>query len=179
MEPDRGAMLALAMNGEPLPLEHGFPVRMVVPGLYGFVSATKWLVDMELTTFEKKQSYWLDRGWSREAPIKTESRIDKPKGFERVAAGKVTVAGIAWAQHVGIDKVEVRVDNGAWTPAELATEVSTDTWRMWRVDLQLAPGSHTVQCRATDRNGQTQTEDRVDPIPDGATGWHTVSFTAA
>ena len=179
MEPDRGALLAIGMNGEPLPLEHGFPVRMVVPGLYGFVSATKWLADMELTTFEAAQSYWLKRGWGEKAPIKTQSRIDKPKPFERVDVGKVTVAGVAWSQHRGIDRVEVRADDGPWVVAELATEVSTDTWRMWRADLELGAGSHTLQCRSTDRTGATQPVERVDPIPDGATGWHSVIMTAA
>ncbi len=178
LEPDRGALLALGMNGEPLPLEHGFPVRMVVPGLYGFVSATKWLVDMELTTFEAKQSYWLQRGWAQRAPIKTQSRIDKPRPFERVAAGRVTVAGIAWSQHRGVDGVEVRADDRPWVAAELATEVNYDTWRMWRAELELGPGSHTVACRATDRDGATQPMERVDPIPDGATGWHSVIMTA-
>ena len=176
MQPDRGALLAIGMNGEPLPLEHGFPVRMVVPGLYGFVSATKWLADMELTTFDAKQSYWLQRDWAQRAPIKTQSRVDKPKPFERVPAGRVTAAGIAWAQPNGVQRVEVRVDQGPWRPAELATEVSGDTWRMWRAELDLGPGSHSVSSRATDKTGYTQVEERVEPIPDGATGWHSVTF---
>ncbi|MBN9108979.1 MAG: molybdopterin-dependent oxidoreductase [Pseudonocardia sp.] len=177
MEPDRDAMLAIAMNGEPLPAEHGFPVRMVVPGLYGFVSATKWITDMELTTFGARQSYWLRNGWAQEAPIKTESRIDLPRGFDTVTAGTVTVAGIAWSQPRGISKVEVRMDGGPWQPAELATEVSGATWRMWRTTFDLRPGSHTVQCRATDADGETQVEQRADPIPDGATGWPATIFT--
>jgi hypothetical protein len=178
LEPDRGALLALAMNGEPLPAEHGFPVRMVVPGLYGYVSATKWLADLELTTFDAFDPYWARRGWAKLAPIKTMSRIDRPAGFQRVPAGKVVVAGIAWAQHLGVEAVEVRVDRGPWRQATLATEVNLDTWRMWRTELDLATGGHTVEARATDRSGYTQTEQRAEPVPDGATGWHSVFFTA-
>ena len=179
MEPDRGALLAIGMNGEPLPPEHGFPVRMVVPGLYGFVSATKWITDMEVNRFDAAASYWLQRGWAQRAPIKTQTRIDFPRGFASVPAGRVTVAGIAWAQHTGIDRVEIRMDGGPWQQAQLATEVSRDTWRMWKADFDLAPGSHTVQTRAADRNGVLQTEDRADPIPDGATGWPAIIFTVA
>jgi DMSO/TMAO reductase YedYZ molybdopterin-dependent catalytic subunit len=174
---DRG-LLAIGMNGEPLPVEHGFPARMVVPGLYGFVSATKWVVDMELNKFGDKQAYWLKRGWGQKAPIKTQSRIDTPAGFATVPAGRVSVAGIAYAQHRGIAQVEVRVDGGPWTRAELATEVNRDTWRMWQAQLPLGPGQHTVECRATDQTGDTQTDQRVPPIPDGATGWHSTRFTA-
>ncbi|WP_037077129.1 molybdopterin-dependent oxidoreductase [Pseudonocardia spinosispora] len=179
MEPDRGSMLALGMNGDPLPLEHGYPVRMVVPGLYGFVSATKWLADLELTTFQARSPYWLDRGWARFAPIKTESRIDKPRGFESVPAGQVTVAGIAWAQHRGVSKVEVRVDGGPWQQAQLATEVNRDSWRMWRAELTVPPGDHLVESRATDGTGAVQTALRADPVPDGASGWPIISFSAA
>jgi DMSO/TMAO reductase YedYZ molybdopterin-dependent catalytic subunit len=177
MEPDRGALLAIGMNGEALPPEHGFPVRMVVPGLYGYVSATKWVVDLEATTFADQRGYWLERGWAQKAPIKTMSRIDSPQGFAKVPAGTVTVAGIAWAQHTGIAKVEVRADDGAWQVAELSTEVNINTWRMWRTDFQLGPGSHNVQVRATDKTGYTQTETRADPIPDGASGWPSTVFT--
>lgn len=177
MEPDRGALIAVGMNGEALPSEHGFPVRLIVPGLYGFLSATKWLDEIELTTFDAAQGYWLQRGWGKFAPIKTQSRIDSPKPFGRAAAGTVTVAGIAWSQPTGIGKVEVRMDQGPWQKAELATEVNYDTWRIWRSDFELGPGSHTVQCRATDRNGVTQPEERVMPIPDGATGWPGTIFT--
>ncbi len=179
MEPGRGAMLAIGMNGEALPAEHGFPVRMVVPGLYGFLSATKWLADIELTTFAAAQGYWLQRGWGRFAPIKTGCRTDTPRGFQRVPAGPVTVAGIAWSQPDGIGRVEVRMDGGAWTEAELATEVSGSTWRMWRAVFDLAPGSHTATVRATDARGRTQTEERVPPIPDGATGWPSTIFIVA
>ncbi|NMH93434.1 molybdopterin-dependent oxidoreductase [Pseudonocardia bannensis] len=177
MRPDRDALLAFGMNGEALPPEHGFPVRMVVPGLYGFVSATKWIADMELTTFDRRRSYWLERGWAEKAPIKTQSRIDSPRGFATVPAGKVSIAGIAWSQPAGIGKVEVRMDGGPWQPAELATEVSGDTWRMWRTEFDLGPGSHTVQARATDAHGVTQTEMRAGPIPDGASGWPATIFT--
>lgn len=177
-EPGREAMLAYAMNREPLPVEHGFPVRMIVPGLYGFVSATKWITDMKLTTFAEDRAYWLQRDWGQRAPIKTMSRIDSPGSFERVAASRVTLAGIAWAQTVGIERVEVRLDGAEWTPAELSTEVNLDTWRMWRVRVPgLRPGQHTAEVRATDKSGYTQTPQRVLSIPDGATGWHSVSFT--
>jgi DMSO/TMAO reductase YedYZ molybdopterin-dependent catalytic subunit len=179
MEPDRGALIVVGMNGEALPAEHGFPVRLIVPGLYGFLSATKWLDSIELTTFDAEQGYWLQRGWGKFAPIKTQSRIDFPKPFGRAAAGTVTIAGIAWSQPVGISRVEVRMDQGPWQEAELATEVNGSTWRVWRSDFELGPGSHTVQCRATDRNGVTQPEERVMPIPDGATGWPGTIFTVA
>lgn len=177
MEPGRDAMLAIGMNGEPLPVEHGFPVRMVVPGLYGYISATKWVVDLELTTFSAKQCYWVQRGWGVLGPIKTESRIDKPAGFGRVQAGKVTIAGIAWAQTKGIEQVEVRVNRGPWMRTQLSTEVNNRTWRMWQIQLDLDTGSKFVECRATDKTGYTQTDQRADPIPDGATGWHSRNFT--
>jgi len=178
LEPDRGSMLAIGMNGEALPLEHGFPVRMVVPGLYGYVSATKWVTDLELTTFDAKAGYWLQRGWAERAPIKTQSRIDSPRGFAALPAGRVTVAGIAWSQPTGIGRVEVSMDGGPWQEARLATEVSGDTWRMWRADFDLAPGGHSVRSRATDAAGVLQTESVADPVPDGATGWPDVSFSA-
>jgi len=176
---DRGAMLAIGMNGQPLPVEHGFPARMVVPGLYGYVSATKWVVDMELTKFSAKQGYWVPRGYSQLAPVKTESRIDKPAAFQRVAAGNVVVAGIAWAQTKGIQRVEVRVDGGPWQDAQLSTEVTKNSWRMWRAFVDLKPGNHTVECRATDDTGYVQTQDTADTVPDGATGWPSIAFTAA
>ena len=179
MEPDRGALLAIGMNGEALPPEHGFPVRMIVPGLYGYVSGTKWIADMNVTTFAAQQGYWQQRDWSQEAPIKTECRIDRPQGFASLPAGKVTCAGIAWSQPIGISKVEVRMDGGPWQSAQLATGVSGRTWRMWRTDFTLAPGSHTVQTRATDLNGVTQTEVRADPIPNGASAWPATIFTVA
>ncbi|MBO0848456.1 MAG: molybdopterin-dependent oxidoreductase [Pseudonocardia sp.] len=179
LEPDRGALLALAMNGEPLPLEHGYPVRMVVPGLYGYVSATKWLADLELTTFDAAQAYWLERGWAQLAPIKTQSRIDRPRSGASVPAGRLTVAGIAWAQHQGVSKVEVRVDGGPWLPAELSTEVSRDTWRMWRVELTVPPGPHRIESRAANGVGVPQTGARAPTVPDGATGYPEISVTAS
>lgn len=177
LDPDRPALLAYGMNGEPLPAEHGFPVRMVTSGLYGYVSATKWLVDAELTTFDR-ETYWERRGWAERAPIKVQSRIDRPKPFEKVAAGRFTAAGTAWAQPHGIARVEVRVDGGPWRDAQLSTEVSGHTWRMWRAELDLPAGGRTVECRATDRNGATQTPQRVPTVPDGATGWHSIFCTA-
>nr|WP_223198575.1 molybdopterin-dependent oxidoreductase [Solihabitans fulvus] len=177
MDPARGALLALGMNGEPLPVEHGFPVRIVVPGLYGYVSATKWVTDIELTTYAARQGYWIDRGWGVQGPIKTQSRIDSPQGFARVPAGKVVISGVAWAQPTGIAKVEVRVDGGPWQQALLAADVSNSAWRMWRTEFDLKGGGHNVECRATDKSGYTQTDQRVSVVPDGATGWHSVSFT--
>jgi DMSO/TMAO reductase YedYZ molybdopterin-dependent catalytic subunit len=175
-DPARQAMLVIGMNGEPLPIEHGFPVRMVVPGLYGFVSGTKWITDMELTTFDAKRAYWLQRGWAQRAPIKTMSRIDSPGSFERVSP-TTPITGVAWAQTRGIAKVEVRLDHGQWRPAELSTEVNVDTWRMFRLRGRWEPGAHVAEVRATDKTGYTQTADRAAPIPDGATGWHSVQFT--
>jgi DMSO/TMAO reductase YedYZ molybdopterin-dependent catalytic subunit len=174
---DRDALIAIGMNGQPLPLEHGFPARLVVPGLYGYVSATKWLVDMEVTRFADFTAYWTTRGWSREAPIKTESRIDVPTGSTPVKAGRVAVAGVAWAQHTGIAAVHVRVDGGPWQAARLAAEDNIDTWRQWVYEWDAPRGQHTLQVRATDNSGYTQTSRRQPPPPNGATGWHTVQVT--
>ena len=171
----RDAMLAVSMNGEPLPLEHGFPVRMIVPGLYGYVSAMKWLVDLELTTLDAYDAYWIQRGWAKEAPVKTQSRIDTPASRATLAPGVVPVAGVAWAQHRGIDRVEVRVDDGPWEVADLGTEDTVDTWRQWVFRWNATSGPHTLAVRATDGDGATQTTDRVPPFPDGATGHHTIS----
>jgi DMSO/TMAO reductase YedYZ molybdopterin-dependent catalytic subunit len=173
----RDAMLAVGMNGEPLPFAHGFPVRMVVPGLYGYVSACKWIKDIELTTFDSYDSYWVKREWAQRAPIKTESRIDTPRPFARPEAGTVMVAGVAWAQHRGIDKVEVRVDDGPWEEARLAAEDTRDTWRQWSYSWQATKGGHTLTVRATDRTGETQTDKRAPTIPDGASGRHSVVVT--
>ncbi|MFE0641913.1 molybdopterin-dependent oxidoreductase [Streptomyces sp. NPDC058877] len=173
----RDAMLAVGMNGEALPFDHGFPVRMLVPGLYGYVSACKWIEDIELTTFDAYDPYWVRRTWARRAPIKTQSRIDTPRPFARPAAGTVTVAGVAWAQHRGITRVQVRIDEGPWQDADLAAEDSVDTWRQWSYRWQAAPGGHTIAVRATDGTGLLQTERRARTIPDGASGWHSVFVT--
>ncbi|MFC6834853.1 molybdopterin-dependent oxidoreductase, partial [Streptomyces goshikiensis] len=174
----RDVLLALGMNGEPLPFDHGFPVRMVVPGLYGYVSACKWIQDIELTTFDAYDPYWVKRKWARKAPIKTQARIDTPKPFAQAAGGTVTVAGVAWAQHRGIQRVEVRADDGPWQEAELAEQATTDTWRQWSFPWKTTPGGHNLTVRATDGTGQVQTEQRARTIPDGASGWHSVFVTA-
>lgn len=174
----RDALLAVGMNGEPLPLEHGFPVRMVVPGLYGYVSACKWITEIELTSFEDFDAYWVPRGWAQQAPIKTQSRIDTPR--RRASAGTVTVAGVAWAQHRGIERVEVRVDGGPWREAELGETVSADTWRQWSWRWEDATaGEHELVVRATDVTGEIQPEERSPAAPDGATGWHTVEVVVS
>ncbi|AWK71909.1 oxidoreductase [Rhodococcus oxybenzonivorans] len=175
----RDAILAVAMNGEPLPFEHGYPVRQVVPGLYGYVSATKWVVDWEFTRFDAAEAYWTQRGWAEKAPIKTASRIDVPAPFAPLVPGPVLVAGTAWAQRRGIETVEVRVDNGPWEKAALAQQYTIDTWRQWTWEWQATPGLHTLQVRATDLSGNVQVEERTPPIPGGATGWHTRSFTVS
>ncbi|MGV8965888.1 MAG: molybdopterin-dependent oxidoreductase [Cellulomonas sp.] len=171
---DRDSLLAIGMNGEPLPIDHGFPVRMVVPGLYGYVSATKWVVDLEVTRFADRRAYWTNRGWSEKGPVKTASRIEVPRPGAAVAAGRVAVGGTAWAQHRGITAVEIRVDDGDWAPATLATEASIDTWRQWSFAWDATPGSHTLTVRAKDATDGVQTSDVADPVPDGATGWHSV-----
>jgi DMSO/TMAO reductase YedYZ molybdopterin-dependent catalytic subunit len=175
----RDALLAYGMNGEPLPIEHGFPVRMVVPGLYGYVSACKWIVEMELTSFADFDAYWVPRGWAQQAPIKVQSRIDTPRRRDDLRAGPVVVAGVAWAQHRGIGKVEVSVDNQPWQAATIAETVSVDTWRQWSWRWDATSGDHLLTVRATDLGGEVQTQDRQPPAPDGATGWHTVSVRVA
>ena len=170
----RDAMLAVEMNGEPLPLEHGFPVRMLVPGIYGYASATKWLVDIELTTFAKTNAYWVSRGYAKQAPIKTMSRIDVPKSFAKISPGMTPIAGVAWAQRKGIAKVEVRIDNGPWQLATLAAQDTIDTWRQWVYQWKATSGLHTIEVRATDKTGYVQTETRVGDLPNGATGWQSV-----
>lgn len=177
-DPKRNAMLAVAMNGQPLPLEHGFPVRMIVPGLYGYVSATKWVVDLEVTRFDRFSAFWTERGWSPKGPVKTESRVDVPRDGSAVKAGTVRVGGSAWAQHTGIAKVEFQVDGGPWQEAELGRVPNADTWVQWSGTVQVRPGDHQVVVRATDRSGYTQTAARADVLPDGATGWDARSFTA-
>jgi hypothetical protein len=169
------ALIAVGMNGKPLPLEHGFPVRMVVPGLYGYVSATKWLSELTVTRFDKAQGYWSDKGWSVKGPVKTASRIDRPRDGGTIAAGRYAVAGVAWDQHTGIRAVEVRVDDGPWQQARLAETVSADTWRQWVWEWDATGGSHVIQVRATNADGVTQTSVAAPPAPDGATGWHSVT----
>jgi DMSO/TMAO reductase YedYZ molybdopterin-dependent catalytic subunit len=173
---DRDALVAVAMNGQPLPPEHGYPVRLVVPGLYGYVSATKWVTELKVTRFDADEGYWTPRGWSERGPIKTASRIDVPRsgGVEPSEDGTVTVAGAAWAQHRGISRVEVRVDDGVWSEAELLAEPTVDAWRLWRWAWPASPGAHTLTVRATDGEGQVQTDALAPPAPDGATGWHSV-----
>ncbi len=178
----RDALLAITMNGRALPAEHGYPARLVVPGLYGYVSATKWVVDLELTRFDRAQAYWTRLGWSERGPIKTESRIDVPRGGAEIDRGPVTFGGVAWAQHRGVRAVEVRIDSpggqGVWQPAELGASYSGDTWRFWSLPWQAREtGRHTITVRATDNTGAVQTADTAPPPPDGATGWHQVEFS--
>lgn len=175
---DRDALLAIGMNGEPLPIEHGFPVRMVVPGLYGYVSATKWVTQLEVTRFDRALAYWTPRGWSDHGPIKLQSRIDVPRGGRPVEAGDSVIAGMAW-QQVGIAGVEVRVDGGPWQSAELADAISADTWVQWSLPWTAESGSHTIECRALSVDGDTQTDTPAAPAPDGAQGWHRVEATVA
>jgi DMSO/TMAO reductase YedYZ molybdopterin-dependent catalytic subunit len=172
-DPDREAILAVGMNGEPLPIEHGFPVRMVVPGLYGYVSATKWVVNLKVTTYEKDEAYWTPLGWSAKGPIKIASRIDVPT--RTVDAGTVAVAGVAWAQHTGIAGVEVQVDQGPWQPAQIANTTGPDTWRQWSYAWAATPGTHRITVRATDAKGNLQIAALAPPAPDGATGYHSIS----
>lgn len=169
---DRNAILAIGMNGEPLPLEHGFPARLVVPGLYGYVSATKWVTELEVTRFDAARAYWTDRGWSERGPVKISSRIDVPRG--QVDAGTVDVAGVAWHQHTGIASVELSIDDGPWREAELARAISVDTWVQWHYRWDAAPGAHVLKVRATSVDGEVQTSIVRDVVPDGATGYAAV-----
>jgi DMSO/TMAO reductase YedYZ molybdopterin-dependent catalytic subunit len=175
----RNALLAVGMNGQPLPIAHGFPARMVVPGLYGYTSATKWITKLELTTFAAHKAYWTQRGYAAQAPIKTESRIDVPKPLSQVPKGQVAVAGVAWAPHRGISAVEVSVDNGGWHEARFAAADGIDTWRQWVWNWDATPGLHQLQVRATDGTGTTQTSSRTGVFPNGATGWDSVVVTVA
>jgi DMSO/TMAO reductase YedYZ molybdopterin-dependent catalytic subunit len=173
----RVALVAVGMNGEPLPVRHGFPARLVVAGLYGYVSATKWLREIRLTRWEDFDGYWVPRGWSKEGPIKTQSRIDVPRASARLTPGTTPIAGVAWAPTRGISKVEVQVDDGDWQPAKLGDTVSDNTWVQWMMPWDAVPGSHTLRVRATDGTGETQTSDVAPPDPNGATGWHTRRVT--
>jgi hypothetical protein len=176
MDPDREPMIAVRMNDEPLPPLHGYPARLIVPGLYGYVSATKWLAELELTTLEAFDGYWVPLGWAKEAPILTQSRIDTPHGD--IAAGTIAIAGIAWAPDRGIDRVEVEID-GSWRDAQVSAPISDATWVQWVTRWDATPGEHTIRVRATDGTGQVQEELRSPPAPDGARGWHTVSVRVA
>ncbi len=172
----RDALVAIGMNDEPLPMEHGFPARLVVSGLYGYVSATKWLSDIELTTWDAFDAYWVPRGWSKEAPIKTQSRIDSP-GRGTIEAGPRAISGVAWAPNTGISKVEVRIEGGDWLEADLAEPIGKDSWRQWTLPWDPTPGSYTLAVRATDANGVPQTSEVARPAPNGASGYHRVSVT--
>jgi len=174
MDPSREPMIAVGMNGEPLPVQHGYPARLIIPGLYGYVSATKWLAEIELTTLEAFDAYWVPLGWSKEAPILTQSRIDVPSSGANVQPGPVAVAGVAWAPDRGVSKVEVRIDDAPWQPCALSTEISNATWVQWKLAWDAPAGEHRIQVRATDGTGQVQTEESSPPAPDGARGYHTI-----
>lgn len=175
----RTALVAYAMNGEPLPVDHGFPARLIVSGLYGYVSATKWLSSIELTTWEDVDGYWVPRGWSKEGPIKTMSRIDVPASGAALVEGPQAIAGVAWAPNLGIERVEVQVDDGDWRVADLGRTASDDTWVQWHLAWDATRGDHRIRVRATDSTGSTQTERTASPAPDGATGWHSRDVTVA
>ncbi|MEX0625382.1 MAG: molybdopterin-dependent oxidoreductase [Chloroflexota bacterium] len=176
-DPDREALVAVAMNGDPLPAEHGFPARLIVPGLYGYVSATKWLAKIGLTTLEAFDGYWVPLGWAKEAPILTQARIDVPKRGASVNAGEVAVAGVAWAPDRGVSKVEVQVDGKDWAQAELSVPISDATWVQWLFRWTATPGDHSLSVRATDGTGEVQTAEVTRPEPDGARGHHTISVS--
>ena len=178
LDPARDPMIAVGMNGELLPIDHGYPARLIMPGLYGYVSATKWLAEIELTTLDAFDGYWVPRGWAKEAPILTQTRIDVPRDGAAVTAGPVAIAGVAWAPDRGISKVEVRIDGGAWSPATLSAAISRATWVQWRRGWDATPGEHTIEVRATDGLGEVQTEQRSPPAPDGARGHQTIKVRA-
>jgi DMSO/TMAO reductase YedYZ molybdopterin-dependent catalytic subunit len=179
MTDEREALIAVAMNGEPLPAEHGFPARLIVPGLFGYVSATKWLTNIELTTWEAFDAYWVPLGWAKEGPILTQSRIDLPREGASLAAGEVVVAGVAWAPDRGVQAVEVQVDGGGWEAAELSVAISDATWVQWQFPWTASPGGHALQVRATDGEGTIQEARQTRPPPDGARGYHTIQVTVA
>jgi DMSO/TMAO reductase YedYZ molybdopterin-dependent catalytic subunit len=178
MDPTRRPMIAVEMNDQPLPLVHGFPARLIVPGLFGYVSATKWLAELELTTWEAFDGFWIPRGWAKKGPILTQSRIDVPRGNTQVPAGHVTIAGVAWAPDRGVSRVEVGVDN-AFRDATRSTPISNATWVQWQIDWDATPGRHTIAVRATDGTGETQTSEITPEAPDGARGWHTIEVSVS
>ena len=171
---DRPALIAIGMNGEPLPIDHGFPARLMVPGLYGYVSATKWLTEIELTRFADFDQNWVKRGWDQKAPIKTMSRIDTPRTLAKIAAGPFVIGGVAWAQTVGISMVEVAIDDGDFVAVDLADELNENTWRQWSFPWDAPAGRHRITVRATDANGELQTDQRAEPFPNGASGWMSI-----
>jgi len=175
----REPLVAIGMNGEPLPPSHGFPARLIVPGLYGYVSATKWVEEIELTTWDDVDGYWIPRGWAKEAPIKTQSRIDHPRRDQKLAENPLVLAGVAWAPTRGIAMVEVQLDDGPWLECELTSPLSDRAWVQWKTEIEAPPGSHIARVRATDGTGETQTEVEQRPAPDGATGYHEISFELA
>ena len=175
----RPALIAVGMNGEALPFKHGFPARLIVSGLYGYVSATKWLQEIELTTWEGFNGYWIPRGWSKQGPVKTQSRIDVPRLASTINPGLQPIAGVAWAQNRGIGKVEVQIDGGDWREASLSLPISQHTWVQWVLDWEATPGPHSARVRATDANGELQAEGPRPPAPNGAEGWHQVNFAVA
>ena len=181
MDPERRPMIALGMNGEPLPVDHGYPARLIIPGLYGYVSATKWLSQIELTTWEAFDGYWIPRGWAKEAPILTQSRIDVPRSGTTLEPGAtVALAGVAWAPDRGVQAVEVAIDDGDWQPAELSVPLNDATWVQWKLPwVATDPGTHTVKVRATDGNGEVQTDVSTPPAPDGARGYHSITLGVA
>ncbi len=174
----RDAIIAVGMNGEVLPVKNGFPARLIVPGLYGYVSATKWLSRLELTRFDLKEGYWISQGWAKFAPIKMQSRIDTPYVQETFPAGKRAIAGVAWAHNIGVDKVEVKIDNTPWQEATLGPDLANTTWRQWWIEWDAKPGEHMLSVRAINKKGETQTEVKKDVLPDGAQGWHTITVFA-
>jgi DMSO/TMAO reductase YedYZ molybdopterin-dependent catalytic subunit len=179
LDDDRPALVAIGMNGEPLPLRHGFPARLVVSGLYGYVSATKWLERIELTTWDGFDGYWIPRGWSKEGPIHTQTRIDVPRNNATVAAGTVAVAGVAWAPSRGIDIVEVQIDDGPWLQAELSEPIGDHAWRQWMLAWEATAGEHSIRVRSTDGTGEVQTAEGRPPAPSGATGRHEIRVEVA
>lgn len=173
----RDAIVAVGMNGEPLPLEHGFPARLVTPGLYGFVGATKWLTRLTLTTYAEEEAYWTERGWATDAPIKVSSRIDTPRPLSTIDAGRTVIGGVAWAQQRGITRVEVRVDGGAWQEARLGPDAGIDYWRQWYLPWDATPGRHALAVRATSGEGEVQTGVRTTPFPSGSSGIQEIVVT--